>query len=405
MFQRSLSILYVTFTLILALVVSGCGQSSSSLDKNRYDSETDNNSLNQGEPDAGDESDRELQLLAVAPVSGSEFLTVDAGRDQVTDPNVLLFLNGQAESSMDDIVAIYWSQLKGTPVTIADPTSLNPAFMAPDIQHTEQLQFRLTVQDASGNTNYDTITVRVEPQSRLVTVVSVVVEESAEFAVFQVRLTPAQPTEFVADYATFNGSSINELDYETTIGTLTFAPGETLKEVRVPILSDDNGESYETFGLNVGYTIDGESYSTQGTALIYDQGSTGTAPPQDDLTGGSGIVRINLEWPSDDNDLDIHVIDPCGNEIYYSNKTAICDDKTGQLDVDNVETGVEDPIENIFWENEAPLGVYRAFVVHYRGEPTTYTARIYYGNNSQEFTGSLVEKEEVTLLEFNYMGN
>ncbi len=403
MFQRSLTILHATIILLLALVVSGCGQSSSSLDADRYDSVSGNDTGNDAGSD--DEGDNSVQLLAVAPVTGGEYITVNAGRDQVTDPNVLLFLNGQAESSMDDIVAIYWNQLKGTPVTIADPTSLNPAFMAPDIQNTEQLQFRLTVQDASGNTNYDTIAVRVEPQSRLVTVVSVVVEESAEFATFLVRLTPAQSTEFVADYSTFNGSSIDGIDYEATFGTLTFAPGETLKEVRVPILTDDDGENYETFSLNVGYTVEGLTYSTQGTALIYDQGTVLDVPPQGDLTGGSGVVRINLEWPSDDNDLDIHVIDPCGNEIYYNNKTAICETNIGQLDVDNVDPGIEDPIENIFWENGAPLGAYRAFVYHFRGEPTTYTARIYYGNNSQIVTGSISEHEEITLLEFNYMGN
>ena len=36
-----------------------------------------------------------------------------------------------------------------------------------------------------------------------------------------------------------------------------------------------------------------------------------------DLKGESGDLRINLQWYSR-TDLDLHVYDPCGNEIFYS---------------------------------------------------------------------------------------
>ncbi|WP_020409251.1 Calx-beta domain-containing protein [Hahella ganghwensis] len=386
------------------LAVGGCSQSSSSLDSDRYESETSGGTSN--EQNQGNEGEvSSLQALAVAPVRGAEYISVDAGRDQVADPNVVMFLNGEAASSMDDIVAVYWNQLKGPEVTIANPASLTPAFITPDIDGSDMLKFRLTVQDASGNINYDTLTVRIEPLSRLVTVVGVVVEESEDYALFQIRLSPAQPTDFIVDFNTVNGTSIDSIDYEETFGTVTFAPGETLKEVRVPILSDETGEGIETFGLDVSYSVDGEPYVAQGTALIFDGTDLGENPSQDGLEGGSGIVRINLEWPSDAIDLDIHVYDPCGNHIYYGNRTAVCNELTGQLDVDNVDADVTEAVENIFWDESAPLGNYRVVLDHFNGTASPYVVRIFYGNNSQEFSGSIGPDDEITILEFDYQGN
>ncbi len=387
-----------------ALALNGCSQSSSSLDSQRY--ETGSNNSQSG--DRGSETEGGsggVQALAVAPVRGAEYLSVDAGRDQVADPNVVLFLNGEAASTMDDIVAVYWNQLKGSAVTIANPTSLNPAFITPDVSGPELLKFRLTVQDAAGNLNYDTISVRVEPQSSLVTVVGVTVEESAEYALFKIRLSPAQASDFTVDFKTVNGTSINSIDYEETFGTITFAPGETLKEVRVPLLSDETGEGIETFGLNVSYNVNGEPFVAQGTALIYDGVDLGEVPPQDDLSGGSGIVRVNLEWPSDANDLDIHVTDPCGNQIYFSNRTAVCNELTGQLDVDNVDHDVTVPVENIYWDEAAPFGHYKVVLVHYNGAASSYVVRVFYGNNSKVFSGTIEPKQEITIFEFDYQGN
>ncbi|OZG74726.1 hypothetical protein BTA51_07065 [Hahella sp. CCB-MM4] len=390
--------------LLGTLILDGCSQSSSSLDSDRYEQESNNSAS--GDRDSESEGGSgSIQALATAPVSGAEYLTVDAGRDQVADPNVVLFLHGEADSSMDDITAVYWNQLKGSDVTLANPTALNPAFITPDITGPELLKFRLTVKDASGNVNYDTVSVRVEPQSSLVTVVGVVVAESADYALFQIRLSPAQASDFVVDFETVNGTSMDSVDYEATFGTVTFAPGETLKEVRVPILADETGEGIETFGLNVSYSVNGEPYVAQGTALIYDEVDLGEAPPQDDLEGGSGVVRVNLEWPSDAIDLDIHVTDPCGNHISFANRKAVCQDLTGQLDVDNVDTSVTEAIENIFWEEAAPLGHYKVELNHYAGAASSYVVRVYYGNNSQVFSGNIELKQTVTILEFNYEGN
>jgi len=75
-------------------------------------------------------------------------------------------------------------------------------------------------------------------------------------------------------------------------------------------------------------------------------------PP--DLKGQSGDLRVNLQWYTK-TDLDLHVIDPCGNEIYFSKRRASCGGGVGTLDLDaNALFGTTSrPQENIYWNSPA----------------------------------------------------
>jgi hypothetical protein len=80
---------------------------------------------------------------------------------------------------------------------------------------------------------------------------------------------------------------------------------------------------------------------------------------------GTGDVQATLTWNSTA-DLDLHVVDPWGEEIYYSERTS---DSGGELDVD-ANAGCEEvmvrPTENIFWpEGDSPPGTYRVHVVEF----------------------------------------
>ncbi len=82
--------------------------------------------------------------------------------------------------------------------------------------------------------------------------------------------------------------------------------------------------------------------------------------------GDFGELRINLKWATFD-DLDLHVVDPSKNHIYYSAKEAFSKGSKGQLDVD-ANAGSDkrlDPQENIFWKTNPPSGIYKVIVVHY----------------------------------------
>ena len=75
--------------------------------------------------------------------------------------------------------------------------------------------------------------------------------------------------------------------------------------------------------------------------------------------GESGDLRINLQWYCK-TDLDLHVIDPCGNEIYFSKRKATCHGGTGILDNDISKTSR--PQEQIYWHKPSP-GTYTVKVL------------------------------------------
>lgn len=78
------------------------------------------------------------------------------------------------------------------------------------------------------------------------------------------------------------------------------------------------------------------------------------------------ILRCSLSWFNTD-DLDIHVIEPDGNHIFYSHKSSY--KTTGTLDIDmNVNSPVvRDAVENIVWTNEAKMldGEYKVYINNY----------------------------------------
>ena len=68
---------------------------------------------------------------------------------------------------------------------------------------------------------------------------------------FAVTLTRAASGTVTVDYATEDETATAGTDYEATLGTLTFAPGETQKTVQVAILDDLIDEGREVFRLKL----------------------------------------------------------------------------------------------------------------------------------------------------------
>ncbi len=83
----------------------------------------------------------------------------------------------------------------------------------------------------------------------------ITVDESQTFADFVVRLDTASATPLSVRYATSNSLARYGSDYTYTDGTLNFAPGETLKTVRVAILADGTAEGTEDFFLSLGTPV------------------------------------------------------------------------------------------------------------------------------------------------------
>lgn len=131
------------------------------------------------------------------------------------------------------------------------------------------------------------------------------------------------------------------------------------------------------------------------------------------LEYGYGDVQITLTW---DNiaDLDLHVIDPNGEEIYWNDQYS---SSNGVLDVDDIDGYGP---ENIYWpEYEAPSGDYEVYVHMFPWDESdyiSYTGNSYYPSSSnytvlvnafgetKKFTGSISFDETIHITDFDQNG-
>lgn len=124
---------------------------------------------------------------------------------------------------------------------------------------------------------------------------------------------------------------------------------------------------------------------------------------------GTGDVAITLRWQNA-NDIDLHVIDPNGEEIYYSHPASA---SNGILDVDSYAgcevTAQRGGVENIYWPTDlAPHGKYLVLVEYYQrcdltiDESTEFTVRVLVDGVEKTFTRKLDnEKDRVDVYQFD----
>ena len=77
----------------------------------------------------------------------------------------------------------------------------------------------------------------------------------------------------------------------------------------------------------------------------------------------TGNIQVTAAWNSS-SDIDLHVVDPMGEEIYYGHRNS---GSGGVLDRDaNAACSVSPPtVENVYWPSAPPSGQYRVRVVAY----------------------------------------
>lgn len=104
------------------------------------------------------------------------------------------------------------------------------------------------------------------------------------------------------------------------------------------------------------------------------------------LKGGHGKLKATLSW-NFYADIDLHAIEPNGNEIYFFNPVS---STGGFLDVDNVEGG-PGAVENIYWENPID-GLYKFYLNYYDGEQSGICrAVITYNGKAMTFDVGMTE--------------
>jgi len=118
---------------------------------------------------------------------------------------------------------------------------------------------------------------------------------------------------------------------------------------------------------------------------------------------GTGDVQITLRWNSDA-DLDLHVIDPYQEELWYGHSFA---QSGGELDVDanaGCASTMPSPVENVFWQfGGAPGGAYKVNVVYFMNciysGPVEYEVVIRLdGNIYGTYPGTIYEAGDVQFI-------
>ena len=139
------------------------------------------------------------------------------------------------------------------------------------------------VRDRDGDTAQGSLdfSVRALPS---VAISDVVANEGAGVATFTVTLSAASTSAVSVDYVTADGTALAGVDYTATLGTLTFAPGETTKTIAVGLMNDAVFEGAETFVVNLGSPVRAVVADPQGVVTIMDDG-TGTGGTDDDRPG------------------------------------------------------------------------------------------------------------------------
>ena len=167
--------------------------------------------------------------------------------------------------------------------------------------------FTLTATPTSGSANLATATGTAtitddDPQPNIV-INDVTVNEGAGSAVFSISLSATSGQAVTVNWATVDGVAKSGSDFTAASGSITFAPGETVKTVVIPVLNDGFFEQSETFQVQL----------TDPTNAALAQ-ATGTGTIKDDGTGAGGTdndtPKLTLSGPA--------VIDEAAGTVTYT---------------------------------------------------------------------------------------
>ncbi len=129
-------------------------------------------------------------------------------------------------------------------------------------------------------------------------------DSGSKMAVFEVRLSQPLTAAVTMAYTTMDGTAQAGSDYTATSGTLSFAAGQTVAYVSVPVSGDTAIEAAETFLLKV--TPPANAPSTLGTVgeatIVNDDTTSGLPSISVDTTytteGGNAVFAVSLSRPS-----------------------------------------------------------------------------------------------------------
>ncbi len=193
----------------------------------------------------------------------------------------------------------------------------------------------------------DPLASRVELYADTYTVV-----ENEQFTTVVVTLDVPQSVPVTVNYASAAGTAAADVDFDDAAGSVTFAPGETWKPIRIPIVADDVREPTETFQVTL-TSVAPDGNTTLGTRLqadirLVDDDNPGAAgswalPPEWGLTEVEND-RINTEVVA----VHAHVL-PDGRVMYWNGDTGEGDEPSSTFENPRVwvpGTGTTTPLSS-----------------------------------------------------------
>ena len=90
--------------------------------------------------------------VSIDPADTNRVPSITAGAEQTVEPEEIVKLSAVATDADGDAVEYLWDQLSGRVVTLYNPKSANPEFVAPRTSTAQVLEFLVSARDARGAT-------------------------------------------------------------------------------------------------------------------------------------------------------------------------------------------------------------------------------------------------------------
>ena len=183
--------------------------------------------------------------------------------------------------------------LAGT--AIAD-TNFTDGITVPSlVEGDNEIVVTVTAEDATTQTYTVTVTRSTLPELSFQSI-NITVDEDDSQATLSVELSQASTITVTVDYATSDNTAEAGDDYTQTSGTLTFAAGETVKTIIVPILDNAIYETLERFDFTLsnptGATL--PTYSSAAINIVDDESPPTASIGNVTVDEGAGTMTVTL---------------------------------------------------------------------------------------------------------------
>lgn len=404
---------------LLAILGSGCEEQRSQIDSALFDPANEDE-IEDATGALPDPDDLEEGLDKPIDELGEDPLRVSVVQNQFADSQLIITLGGEVDTRLDTVVErLEWQQIQGPTAAIMEPNSASTRIALPRVTRREVLRFRLSAVAADGFVDSAVARVTVLPLDNSIELINASFLEADAQIVFEIQLADPAEEEWQLEYTTADGTALAGQDYEAVSGVVVFGAGDQRKSIPVNLLEGAVRDETGYFYLKLTSLNSDRPFATQAVGLIEPDPVSespsvsfftfeGSCNQTQQQRGGTvGIVRFSLQWgPTTSTELGLEVDDPCGNTLDREQLFAECQSTDGESFIwsESWGDGVFRKGEEVNWNNGAPAGEYQVALTHLSGQPAEFNLCIYYGDESQMYSGTMGNAETLILTQIEFAG-